>query len=104
MQTGHRKSEWCQDTSEFRKKNSISLNIKQTSSAFIVVDFILSHKSSSYETTSSSPSQCPNYLNYKHPHLSPVRAAERTLHVLIGSNNHHIFTSQSSLPLHPHPN
>ena len=99
MQTGSRKSEWCQDASEFRRTNKISLNIDNTSSAFIAEDFTLSHKSFSYETTTSSPSQQPNYLqikwrfqkngqngqtisfahNYKTPHLSPVRAAERIL-------------------------
>jgi len=98
MQTGQRKSEWCQDATEFRKQNSFSRSIKQTSLAFIREDFLLSYKSTPHESTSQPPHR-PNYLqitwrfqkngqnrqsvsfahNYKHPHLSPVRAAERIL-------------------------
>ena len=98
MQTGQRKSEWCQDATEFRKSNTFSRSIKQTSIAFTQNDFSLSYKSTPHESTSQHPHR-PNYLqitwrfqkngqngqavsfahNYRHPHLSPVRAAERIL-------------------------
>jgi len=95
IHTGHRKSEWCQDASEFKKSNTISKTVKNTSAAFIAADFRLSSKPS----TSSSTNSNHNYLqimwrfqkngqngqivsfahNNKNPHLSPVRAAERIL-------------------------
>ena len=98
MHTGHRKSEWCQDTTEFRNSNSFSLSVQKTSTAFIAQDFKLSYKPTPQESSPISPLQ-PNYLeitwrfqkngqngqvvsfahNYKHPHRSPVRAAERIL-------------------------
>jgi len=98
IHTGHRKSEWCQDASGFKKTSTYAKTVKNTSTAFIADDFILSHK------PTSQPSSHPhlhenNYLKitwrfqkngqngqvvsfahtYDAPHLSPVRAAERIL-------------------------
>ena len=98
LHTGHRKSEWCQDTTSFRNSGSFSRSIKNTSTAFIAQDFRLSYKPTPHESSSPTVPR-PNYLeiqwrfqkngqngqvvsfahNYKHPHRSPVHAAERIL-------------------------
>jgi len=98
IHTGHRKSEWCQDASTFTKTSTFSRTVKNTSTAFLAADFILSHKPIS-QLSSHSQTQENNYLQikwrfqkngqngqivsfahtYDNPHLSPVRAAERIL-------------------------
>ena len=95
IHTGHRKSEWCQDASAFKKTSTFSKTVNNTSTAFMAEDFALSHKPISHSSPHSQ-SQEYNYLQikwrfqkngqivsfahtYDNPHLSPVRAAERIL-------------------------
>jgi len=95
---GHRKSEWCQDASDFKKTNYISKTVKNTSAAFFAADFSLSFKPSKSDS-STNISTSKNYLqimwrfqkngqngqivsfahNYDNPHLSPVRVDGRIL-------------------------
>jgi len=101
MQTGQRKSEWCQDLPDFKKTHNVALSAKSTPTAFIADDFELS-----YKPTQSSPTLHPehslphmNYVtitwrfqkngqngqavsfshDYANPNLSVVRAVERIL-------------------------
>jgi len=99
IHTGHRKSEWCQDASDFNKTTTFSKTIKNTPTAIIAADFNLSYKPTSHSSSTSSP-KVNTYLvqitwrlqkngqndqivsfayNYDTPHLYPGRAAERML-------------------------
>jgi len=98
IHTGHRKSEWCQDASDFKKTSTYSRTVKNTSTAFIAGDFVLSRKPT-LQLSHHQNLQENNYLqitwrfqkngqngqvvsfahNYDTPNLSSVRAAERIL-------------------------
>jgi len=101
MQTGQRKSEWCQDLPNFKKTQKVALSVQSTPLAFIADDFVLSSKPipSSSNISSDHPPPHFNYLtitwrfqkngqngqavsfshDYANPHLSVVAAAERIL-------------------------
>ena len=101
MQTGHRKSEWCQDLQNFRHTHKVAMSVKSTPIAFIADDFILSSKpiDSSSHAHDQGPLPHMNYVtitwrfqkngqngqavsfshDYKNPHRSVVKAAERIL-------------------------
>jgi len=100
IHTGARKSEWCQDTYDYKLFNQIALNPDQTSKAFVASDFSLHNRNSSQ--SSSQPGSLDGTYTYiqikwrvqkngdngqvisfahdtQNPIYSPVLAAQRIL-------------------------
>jgi len=95
MHTGCRKSEWCQDTYDYKLFTQIALNPDNTSKAFVASDFILHNDATSdtplthgfnyvkikwrYQKNGDNGQTISFAHDHKNPSFSPVLAVQRIL-------------------------